>query len=75
MAEYIEREAAIEAVYLTILHDGIRGALKSNIDDVPAADVVPGVDFRDCRNELCLRCGEYKTRHLGSCDGCRWREE
>lgn len=25
------------------------------------------------RNELCLRCGKYKTRHLGSCDGCRWR--
>lgn len=26
-----------------------------------------------CRNELCLRCGEYKTKHLGSCDGCRWK--
>lgn len=37
------------------------------------ADVVPGSDFRDCRNELCLRCGQYKTKHLGSCDGCRWR--
>lgn len=43
------------------------------VDDVPAADVVPGSDFRDCRNELCLRCGQYKTAHLGSCDGCRWR--
>ncbi len=31
-------------------------------------------DFKDCRNELCLRCGEYKTAHLGSCDGCRWKE-
>lgn len=30
-------------------------------------------DLKDCRNELCLRCGEYKTAHLGSCDGCRWR--
>ena len=29
-------------------------------------------DLRDCRNELCLRCGEYKTKHLGSCNGCRW---
>ena len=26
-----------------------------------------------CRNELCLRCGSYKTAHLGSCDGCRWK--
>ena len=29
-------------------------------------------DFRTCRNELCLRCGQYKTSHLGSCKGCRW---
>lgn len=31
-------------------------------------------DLRDCRNELCLRCGEYKTKHLGSCDDCRWKD-
>ena len=31
-------------------------------------------DLKDCRNELCLRCGEYKTAHLGSCDGCRWKD-
>ena len=28
-------------------------------------------DLKDCRNELCLKCGEYKQRHLGACDGCR----
>ena len=33
-----------------------------------------GCDLRDCRNELCLRCGEYKTKHLGSCDDCRWKD-
>ena len=27
-----------------------------------------------CRDELCLRCGDYKKRHLGACDGCRWKE-
>ena len=31
--------------------------------------------YKDCRNELCLRCGQYKQRHLGACDGCRWRAE
>ena len=36
------------------------------------ADVVSAQDFRDCRNELCLKCGQYQTRHLGSCNGCRW---
>lgn len=30
-------------------------------------------DLKDCRNELCMRCGQYKQRHLGACDGCRWR--
>lgn len=29
-------------------------------------------DLKDCRNELCLKCGDYKKRHLGACDGCRW---
>lgn len=31
-------------------------------------------DLKDLRNELCLRCGDYKTAHLGSCDGCRWKD-
>jgi len=29
-------------------------------------------DIADLRNELCLKCGKYKTAHEGSCDGCRW---
>jgi len=31
-------------------------------------------DLKDCRDELCLKCGEYKQRHNGACDGCRWKE-
>lgn len=31
-------------------------------------------DLEDCRNELCLKCGDYKTAHLGSCNGCRWKD-
>jgi hypothetical protein len=27
----------------------------------------------DLRNELCLKCGKYKTAHEGSCEGCRWK--
>lgn len=37
-----------------------------------AAEVVR--NYNDCRNELCYKCGEYKTAHLGSCDGCRWKD-
>lgn len=31
-------------------------------------------DLKDCRNELCLKCGNYRKKHLGACDGCRWKE-
>ena len=47
--------------------------LKKCVNDLPKADVVSGRDFRDCRNELCLKCGAYTERHNGACDGCRWR--
>ena len=30
-------------------------------------------ELKTCINELCLKCGEYRTAHLGSCDGCRWK--
>lgn len=29
-------------------------------------------DLKDCRNELCLKCGRYHEKHLGACNGCRW---
>ena len=31
-------------------------------------------DLKDCRNELCLRCGDYQNAHNGACDGCRFRD-
>ena len=31
-------------------------------------------ELRDCRNELCLKCGSYREKHLGACDGCRWKD-
>lgn len=39
-----------------------------------AADEIEEIskELTTCRNELCLRCGEYQQRHLGACDGCRW---
>ena len=41
-----------------------------------ACDALEAADkaLADCRNELCQRCGQYKTAHLGSCDGCRWKK-
>lgn len=30
-------------------------------------------DLRDCRSELCLKCGKYHDAHKGACDNCRWK--
>lgn len=32
------------------------------------------IQLKDCCNELCLRCGDYRNEHLGMCDGCRWKD-
>lgn len=29
-------------------------------------------ELRNCRNELCLKCGRYRESHLGACDDCRY---
>ena len=70
MAEYIMREDLMERVGRWQLNT--REAIAEMIMSVPSADVVSAQDFRDCRNELCLKCGQYQTKHLGSCNGCRW---
>ena len=31
-------------------------------------------ELKDCRNELCYKCWDYKMRHKGACDGCRWKD-
>ena len=30
-------------------------------------------EVKDARNELCMRCGNYREAHQGACDGCRYR--
>lgn len=32
-------------------------------------------NLKDCRNELCLKCGDYRMAHKGACDSCRWKME
>lgn len=29
--------------------------------------------LRECRNELCVKCGKYAGAFRGACDGCRWK--
>ena len=48
--------------------------LRKEIDDLNQALKKAKSELAMCRNELCLRCGEYKMRHKGACDGCRWKD-
>lgn len=83
MAEYIDKADALNVnfrISVNIFESRRKTAEKAvqayadEIAKIPDADVVPGSDFRDCRNELCLYCGKYKERYIGACDGCRWKE-
>lgn len=29
-------------------------------------------ELKNCRNELCCRCGQYRHAHEGACDDCRY---
>lgn len=31
-------------------------------------------DYKDCVNELCLQCGQYRMEYEGACDCCRWQK-
>ena len=45
----------------------------ANPEDMSREELIR--NLKDCRNELCIRCGEYRLRHQGACDGCRWKHE
>lgn len=81
MADYIDRgqlladiENTIRITAKDIGSSELRGARKviDRIKAMPAADAVNGSVFRDCMNALCMKCGRYKEKQFGACDGCRW---
>ena len=56
-----------------MIHD--IGELLDLVRDLKARIAGLKSELKDCRNELCLKCGDYKQKHLGACDGCRWRSD
>ena len=30
-------------------------------------------ELKNCRNEFCLKCGNYHQSYAGACDWCRYR--
>ena len=86
-ADYISREAAIDAVDVGNLHRGIINALQAIISDIPAADVRPVVrgkwkhDGSDWKNRfICDQCGykwffEAEEAHFCPNCGCAMENE
>lgn len=60
-----------EAVWESVeVIDGLLNDLQEALDTIDQKSK----ELKDLRNELCNKCGKYKTAHLGSCDGCRWKD-
>ena len=58
---------------VSLRESGVDNLIK-NIVDLQMARADAKAELYRCRAELCLRWGDYKQRHLGACDGCRWKE-
>ena len=58
---------------VSLRESGVDNLIK-NIVDLKMALADAKAELNLWRDELCLRRGDYKQRHLGACDGCRWKE-
>ena len=47
--------------------------LSISLKNADSANDFLKAELRDCRNELCLKCGLYEVAYEGACDGCRWK--
>ena len=54
-----------------ILHE-IVNVIRADLKEHEPERLEAESNFRDCVNELCLKCGSYREEHNGACDGCRW---
>lgn len=52
--------------------DAVDKVRENGLDEKKRADRLAR-QLRDCRNELCYRCGLYREAHLGACNACRYR--
>ena len=49
--------------------DGLLNDLQEALDTIEQN----GKELKDCRNELCYKCGGYRSKDAFICDDCRWR--
>ena len=72
---YISRDELVKAIknVFDMTEQYVGAEFLELVYGMPKANVVSRSEFENCRNELCYKCGEYKNRHLGACDGCRYK--
>ena len=49
--------------------------LQKEVEELRRKNAILKSNLKDCRNELCLKCGKYREAHNGACDDCRWDDE
>lgn len=74
---------ALDEDFAEAVHDAVK-IIDSLVDDLDDAlteisklreqNATLKSDLYNCKNELCFKCGDYKMRHKGACDDCRWRD-
>ena len=69
MAEYIEREAAIQAASIWNGDEGTEAWIQTALRKLPAADVRPVVLCKDC--EYCKKIDEFEYWCYGFCSPAR----
>ena len=69
MVEYIEREAAIDAIYDAFPECRNKAMAASALEDIPAADVRPVVKARWERIDYRPHGHDYK------CSACEWKND
>ena len=55
------------------IHDTVSG-LRDTVSRIINKCMNLQSELKNCRNELCLKCGNYREAHNGACDGCRYRK-
>ena len=70
----MEDDKVMKDDLLKELDDAKNGLLqvKECVTQMKCAYDITRSDMKDCVNELCLKCGQYKRAHEGACDDCRW---
>ena len=72
MEEYFKKSDVVDFIKSYRHSTDVAFHMEEHLYEIPSADVISKSEYENCRNELCYKCGEYKNRHLGACDGCRW---